>query len=230
MPESNNRRRRGRPVSRGRRAAATAVPIARPRKQKTNKLYVAASVVIAVLVIGGFAVGGVNFQRPPDTGSSSGEYVDGVGVQQELMPTGPRGLNVHVDETQTVAYNTSPATSGDHWATPASCGFYEDGLPDERVVHNLEHGNIVVSYNLATDGEIDQLKSALDNVGLSEIWGVTRAYDKIPAGTVALAAWGVLDTMQEVDEERIKTFFETYSGALGPERIICPGAAQQHNR
>lgn len=228
MPESKHRRRRGRPVSRGQRVAA--VPIARPRKQKTNKLYVAASVVIAVLVIGGFAVGGVNFQRPPDTGSSSGEYVDGVGVEQELMPTGPNGLNVHVPNSQTVEYSTSPPTSGDHWATPASCGFYEDGLPDERIVHNLEHGNIVVSYNLATDGEVDQLKDALDNVGLSEIWGVTRAYDGIPSGTVALAAWGVMDTMEAVDEERIKTFFETYSGALGPERIICPGAVQQHNR
>ena len=219
MPESKHRRRRGRPVSRGQRVAA--VPISRPRKQKTNKLYVAASVIIAVLVIGGFAVGGINFQRPPDTGSSSGEYVEGVGVQQALMSTGPSGLNVHIDNDQTVEYSTSPATSGDHWATPISCGFYEDGLSDERIVHNLEHGNIVVSYNLATDGEVDQLRDALEGIGKNAIWGVTRSYDKIPSGTVALAAWGVLDTMQEVDEDRIKTFFDTYSGALGPERIVC---------
>ncbi len=48
-----------------------------------------------------------------------------------------------------------------------------------------------------------------------------RSYDKIPSGTVALAAWGALDTMQEVDKDRIETFFDTYSGALGPERITC---------
>jgi len=198
-----------------------AVPISRPRKQKTNKLYVAASVIIAVLVIGGFAVGGINFQRPPDTGSSSGEFVEGVGVQQELMSTGASGLNTHVDNNQTVEYSTSPATSGDHWATPISCGFYEDGLSDERIVHNLEHGNIVVSYNLASEEEVDQLRDALESIGKNAIWGVARSYDKIPSGTVALAAWGVLDTMQEVDKDRIKTFFDTYSGALGPERIIC---------
>ena len=219
MPESKHRRRRGRPVSRGQRVAAT--PIARPRKQKTNKLYVAASVIIAVLVIGGFAVGGINFQRPPDTGSSSGEYVEGVGVQQALMSTGPSGLNVHIDNDQTVEYSTSPATSGDHWATPISCGFYEDGLSDERIVHNLEHGNIVVSYNLASEEEVDQLRDALESIGKNAIWGVARSYDKIPSGTVALAAWGVLDTMQEVDEDRLKTFFDTYSGAMGPERIVC---------
>ncbi|MBQ12344.1 MAG: hypothetical protein CMJ45_12450 [Planctomyces sp.] len=229
MPESKNRRRRGRPVSRGQRAA-TSVPIARPQRKKANKLYVAASAIIAVLVIGGFAVGGSNFHRPAPTGSSSGEYVDGVGVQQVLMPTGPRGLNAHVDETVTVEYSTSPPTSGDHWSTPASCGFYEDGLPDERIVHNLEHGNIVISYNLSGKDEVDQLKDALDDVELSEIWGVTRSYVGISSGTVALAAWGVMDKMEGVDAERINTFFETYSGALGPERIICPGAAQQHNR
>ena len=219
MPESKHRRRRGRPVSRGQRVAAT--PIARPRKQKTNKLYVAASVIIAVLVIGGFAVGGINFQRPPDTGSSSGEFVEGVGVQQELMSTGASGLNTHVDNNQTVEYSTSPATSGDHWATPISCGFYEDGLSDERIVHNLEHGNIVVSYNLASEEEVDRLRDALESIGKNAIWGVARSYDKIPSGTVALAAWGVLDTMQEVDEDRLKTFFDTYSGAMGPERIVC---------
>jgi len=220
VPESKNRRRRGRPVSRGQRAAATHVPIARPQRKKANKLYVAASAIIALLVIGGFAVGGANFQRPPDTGSSTGEYVDGVGVRQELMATGPRGLNAHV-QPRTVDYNTLPPTSGDHWDRPASCGFYEEGLPDEQIVHNLEHSNIVVSFNLSTE-EVDQLKDALSGIGLSDIWGVTRSYDKIPAGTVSLAAWGVLDTMQGIDKERIKTFFETYAGSnIGPENFLC---------
>ena len=219
MPESKHRRRRGRPVSRGQRVAA--VPIARPGRKKTNKLYLVASVVIAVLVIGGFAVGGVNFQRPVNTGSSGGDYVEGVGVQQELMPTGPNGLNAHVPDGQLVEYNTAPPTSGDHLDRPETCGFYEDGLPDERIVHNLEHGNIVVSYNLSTKEEVDQLRDALDGVGLSEIWGVIRSYDKIPSGTVTLATWGVLDTMPRADKERIKTFFETYAGNMGPESFIC---------
>ncbi len=165
-------------------------------------------------------MGGINFQRPSATGSSSGEYVEGVGVEQELMPTGPRGLNTHV-EPRTVDFNTSPPTSGDHWNGPALCGFYEEGLPDEQIVHNLEHSHIVVSYNLPSVEEVDQLRDALDGVGLSEIWGVTRSYDKIPSGTVSLAAWGVLDTMQGTDGQRIKTFFDTYAGNMGPESFIC---------
>ena len=219
MPVSKHRRSRGRTSQRGQRPAAD-LSIPKPKKKKANKLYVAASAIIAVLVIGGFAIGGTNFQRGAQTGRSQ-EYVEGVGVRQEFMPVGPRGLNAHVPRNQTVSYNTVPPTSGDHWSTPERCGIFEDGLPDERIVHNLEHGNIVVSYNLANPGDVDQLKDTVDSIGLSTVWGITRFYDKIPVGTVAVAAWGVLDLMDGVDRERISRFFDTYAGSLGPETIIC---------
>ncbi|MCH8808577.1 MAG: DUF3105 domain-containing protein [Proteobacteria bacterium] len=127
----------------------------------------------------------------------------------------------HVPEPDLVEYSTTPPTSGNHWDTPQACGFYEDGLDDERITHNLEHSNIVVSYNLPDAAQVDELKSAIGDIGLARIWGITRSYDKIPVGQVAVAAWGVLDTMEGVDAERLKTFFETYAGALGPEFITC---------
>ena len=105
MPESRRRRRRGRVVSRNSSSAAVAIP--RPRRRKSSKLYLVASLVIAVLVIAGFALGSTNFQRAADTGGSD-QYVEGVGVQQELMPTGPRGLNEHVPEDTTVEYSSFP--------------------------------------------------------------------------------------------------------------------------
>jgi hypothetical protein len=61
----------------------------------------------------------------------------------------------------------------------------------------------------------------MDGLGLAADWGVTRSYDKIPAGTVALAAWGRLDTAQGVDRGKIERFFDAYADALGPERIPC---------
>lgn len=207
MPQS---RRRRRSPNRGR---AADMAITQPRK-KTNYWYVAASAIIAFLVIAGFAIGGFVGVLPGSSegvGSSS-EHVRGVGKPQEIMAT-----RQHVPEGQTVNYNTIPPTSGDHWDWWARCGFYADGLPDERIVHNLEHGNIIVSYNLATDAEVDQLREFMDNFELAPSWAVTRFYDKIPEGTVALSAWGVLDKMQGVDEERIETFFRHYAGTLGPE-------------
>ncbi len=217
MPISRHRRRRGR-IAPGSGRGAAALTITQTRKKKTNWLYLGASGLIAVLVIGGFAVGSAGFGhgRGFSGSGSSDQYVEGVGVQHDIMST-----RTHVPEGQTVEYSSIPATSGDHWAQWSRCGFFEEGLPDERVGHNLEHGNIVVSYNLTTPEEVDELKDVMGSVGLAGVVGVTRFYDKIEPGTVALSAWGVSDTMQSIDEERIKTFFGTYGGNLGPETVSC---------
>jgi hypothetical protein len=127
----------------------------------------------------------------------------------------------HVPDGDIVVYNTTPPTSVDHLAGWADCGFYPGGLPDELIVHNLEHSNIVVSYNLPAGDDVERLRGVMGSLGLAADWGVTRSYDKIPAGTVALAAWGRLDTVQGVDRGKISRFFDAYADALGPERIPC---------
>ena len=147
------------------------------------------------------------------TGSSS---LPGGAIQHEVMPT-----RNHVSEGQTVEYNSIPPTSGNHWPQWSQCGFFEEGLPDERIVHNLEHSNIIVSYNLTTPEKVDELRDVMSSIGPAGAIGVTRFYDKIEPGTVALSAWGVSDTMQGIDEERINAFFNTYGGNLGPENISC---------
>ncbi len=87
-------------------------------------------------------------------------------------------------------------------------------------MHNLEPSNIVLSYNLATSDEIEQLRNVMGRIDLAGRTGVSRFYEKIPEGTVALSAWGVSDTMDGIDEERINTFFDHYAGTLGPEGNI----------
>ena len=176
MPIS--RRRRGRAATQAARSGN--LPIS-TRRKKTNKLYLSASIVIAVLVITSFAF--ASFSRGGGSSGSAREYVEGVGVQHDIMSSA-----VHVQETDLVVYSTSPPTSGDHWIIPEQCGFYEDGLPDERTGHNLEHSNIIVSYNLPDQHQVDELKSAIDDIGLANVWGITRSYDKIPVGQVARAS------------------------------------------
>ena len=207
MPPSQRRRRR---AAQQNRAADLTI---RQTRQRPNWWYISASIIIAVLVIAGFIAEGIFGLLPDNSGGIGGssEYVEGVGEQQEIMPT-----RIHVDEPRTVAYSTTPPTSGDHWDWWARCGFYPEGMADERIVHNLEHGNIVVSYNLPYTA-VTQLRDFMDGFELAPAWAVTRFYDKIPEGTVALSAWGVLDTMQGVDEQRIERFFREYAGTLGPE-------------
>ncbi|MDE2785594.1 MAG: DUF3105 domain-containing protein [Chloroflexota bacterium] len=114
-------------------------------------------------------------------------------------------------------YSTVPPTSGRHWGAWSDCGFYNHPLPDELLVHNLEHGNIIVSYNLASDAEVAKLRAAVEAIPLAREFAIVRRYLAIPEGMVALTTWGVLDRMKGVDPERIARFFEDYPGNTGPE-------------
>lgn len=215
MPLSRHRRRRGRRAPGGRSPGGTALPV-RPRKKRTNYLLLGGFIIIALLVIGSFGLTTIPFRGSQGASvGSSDKYVAGVGEQHPITTAD------HVPAGRTVRYSTTPPTSGDHWAVPARCGFYPEGLADEETTHNLEHGNIVVSYNLTSQEEVAQLRKVMDGIELHDIWGVTRFYDKLEPGTVAAATWGVLDITKGIDRERIKKFFETYAGRLGPEQVPC---------
>ena len=221
MPESRHRR--------NRKPRNLEIP-STSRRSGANKFILVISIVIAVLVIGSFAAVPI-FQSIGGPGEitfgSAAAYVDGVGQNQEVMRT-----KAHVDldsdnDNDFVAYSTTPPTSGDHWSVPQRCGFFTDPVPDEQVVHNLEHSNIIISYNLPNQDDVDALKNVFDD--LDEGWRahftVARPYDQIASGQVALSAWGVLDIMDGVDKDRIERFFEHYVGRLGPEGAIsCRGA------
>ena len=158
----------------------------------------------------------------------SAAYIDGIGRQVEIADDAahfpdnlditavvPEGYMTVDPDDPNVAI---PPTSGRHWDRWASCGFYTEPVPDERIVHNMEHGNIIVSYNLTDPAEIDALKAAYESIDLTAAWGVARPYDGIAEGAVALTTWGVVDgPMVGVDAARIERFFDAYAGKLGPE-------------
>ena len=133
------------------------------------------------------------------TAAPGGEERVGVSVPLE-------GAN-HVDFGETVSYGTVPPTSGTHWGAPAECGVYDREVADEQVVHNMEHGHVIISHNLLDQPEelarFEALMADLPDLG---VWGIVRPYDKIEPGTVAMTAWGVIDTVQGVDEEADKGF------------------------
>ena len=93
----------------------------------------------------------------------------------------------------------------------------------------MEHSNIVVSYNLTSQEDLDALVDVYEE--LPEIWRdhftVVRPYGGIANGTVAVSTWGVLDRMEGVDKARILRFFRHYVGKLGPEGgISCRGTQE----
>ncbi len=70
-------------------------------------------------------------------------------------------------------YNSDPPTSGPR-AAPVEAGFYDEAPPDEQLVHNLEHGYVIIWYNCQrspsgdgalTTGQCSQLQQQIRDGG-----------------------------------------------------------------
>lgn len=129
------------------------------------------------------------------------------------IPTGQRFLN----------YNSNPPTSGPHWGASVRCGIYTNGLPDELAVHNMEHGNVVISFNLKNQAEVDRLVGAAKRLPGWNQWGILRFYPNMDGAGVALTVWGVLDVMSGVDEARIRKFWDAYASNRLSEETMAFG-------
>lgn len=53
----------------------------------------------------------------------------------------------HVMPGTQVSYNSNPPTSGKHYADWVKAGIYKQSKEDGNLVHSLEHGYVVISYN-----------------------------------------------------------------------------------
>jgi len=111
-------------------------------------------------------------------------------------------------------YNSNPPTSGPHYAVPANWGIYDEPLPDEQLVHNLEHGGIWISYRDAGDQEaVNKLKSVADDFTIKVILTPRPENDS----RIAVAAWGRLLKLADFDEQQIRDFIGAFINR-GPEQ------------
>ena len=143
----------------------------------------------------------------------------GSNIHTGPAPTGP-GLRIpsqgaeHISQTQTPsAYNSVPATSGWHRAdaaAPAPWGVYGNELPDEILLHNLEHGGVGIHYNCpeGCDELIDQLKGIANRMGKV----IMSPYPGMEF-KIALTAWTFLDSFDEFDKDRVEEFARAHEGS-----------------
>ena len=67
------------------------------------------------------------------------------------------------DPNERVKYNSNPPTSGRHYVVPADDGAYSTAPTDEQLVHELEHGRVIIWFkpSLPADTRAD-LKALFD--------------------------------------------------------------------
>lgn len=113
-------------------------------------------------------------------------------------------------------YISDPPTSGPH-AGAVGAGFYDTPIPDENIVHNLEHGHVAISYDCAQLADCETVKDNLRRLvrryDTRKIIAVPRQNRDAP---IALTAWQRLDLLEQYDEARISAFIEAWRNR-GPE-------------
>lgn len=101
-------------------------------------------------------------------------------------------------------YNSNPPTSGWHYEGPAAWGVYQRELPDEQLIHNLEHGGIWISYKDIAPETKTKLETLANKYSGSVVL-TPRSKNTAP---IVLAAWGRLQELTEYDEGAIIAFIK----------------------
>lgn len=116
------------------------------------------------------------------------------------------------------AYASNPPTSGAHGPSPAQWGIYDQQLPDETVLHNLEHGGVTIYYNCPQGCPelVQQLKDLAGQYS-SKIILAPRPNADVTS-RIQLTAWTWLDQLDDFDAARIKGFIAAHKDK-GPEFI-----------
>lgn len=129
-----------------------------------------------------------------------------------------------VHTTERVEYQLRPPAGGMHNPVWANCGFYDEPVADEHVVHDLEHGAVWLAYSPdlpATDLDVvHDLARANPKV-------IATPYPDLPVDAVLVAtAWARQLVLDAVDDARLQRFVVQYQdGSQAPEAgASCTGS------
>ena len=214
-----------------------------------DKLLANSWLLIPVLVVGGVVAVGVTKQRP-DPGvqqtdtqpmsqqkpqASTGDEFFKVETPGSPLPPQPANAKLpgtalpklgqdHVPETERVKYNSNPPTSGPHYAIWAQWGIHAKAPLDERLVHNLEHGGVTISYKPdQIQGQVlEQIKAQVRELSKTNARIILTPRPNMDTA-IALTAWGYLQKLDRYDPAAIQAFYDAHI-ARGPEcqNGLCP--------
>jgi hypothetical protein len=110
-------------------------------------------------------------------------------------------------------YNSDPPTSGPHYAEEARAGFYDKNnykFPAGYLVHNLEHGYVILWYNCDLLDEAGcanlktQIQSVMDELGGEKLIAYPWPSLDVP---LVMTSWGRLQRFEAFDLEQAKAFY-----------------------
>ncbi|MGZ6372425.1 MAG: DUF3105 domain-containing protein [Candidatus Limnocylindria bacterium] len=145
----------------------------------------------------------------------------GGGVGQNNTSLGLRQADAgrtHIAEgTQGTGYTSVPATSGPHWSSadsPGPWGVYTSAQPQERMLHNMEHGGIIIWYQSAalSSADLATLTSFVQQQITTERFkAILTPWGGADFGhPIAVTAWDWLLYLDSADMDMIKGFLDAH--------------------
>lgn len=155
---------------------------------------VGASILCLVLI------GGAVYLALQEGKGEDGKPITAIGDTVEIQGRNHIAVGAEHDP-----YNSNPPTSGPHYEQPAPWNIYTQEIPDETLIHNLEHGGVWISYK---PGKVD--KTTIDRLGQ-----ISKPYTKTIMtprnandSAIALVSWGKILKLESLDEKKVKAFIE----------------------
>lgn len=182
------------------------------RKNERNQTYVLGGAVVIFALLLGLVVYAIIRQSTPIAG------------QETYASQG----NQHVAEgsSNTLAYNSTPPTSGPHYESTVEWGIWSQPQDYGYLLHNLEDGGIVIYYQ-CPEGCLETV-AALQNVvqpylntnrrlilvpnDLSWVDDSDRPLHKDMGSPIVVTAWGNMLKLSSVDTPKIQAFIDKYEG------------------
>ena len=116
-----------------------------------------------------------------------------------------------------VTYSVTPPVGGDHNATWMNCGVYDQPVPNERAVHNLEHGAIWITYSPSLPAaEVSKLRAffARQTVLNPSGSGGSRYIDLTPypglPSPIVATSWGFQLRLTSPGDPRLQQFVDKF--------------------
>ncbi len=116
-------------------------------------------------------------------------------------------------------YDSIPATSGAHWSSadsPGPWGVYSNAQPEERMLHNMEHGGIVIWYQparLDATGLASLTNYVQQQITTSQFKVILTPWSGADFGhAVAVTAWNWLLYLDTANVDAVRTFLDAHYG------------------
>jgi hypothetical protein len=198
-------------------------------KKRRQRTLVWSGVAVVALVA---LIGLIVFQGRDRTPQAQNQPVSASALAAARQQAGSSGVKTypqagrdHISASQQPRnWNSNPPTSGDHLGTPLPAGVYDNEQDPRALVHDLEHGYVVVLYKGVPADQVDQLRQFVEARSGSKL--ILAPYSALDSNGVALVAWQHLETLARVNTDVVQAFVNDYMVPGGTKSVAPePNAA-----